>query len=206
MSLGQRLLELRKKINLSQEEAAEKLNVTRQTISKWETDASTPDFDKIIPICNLYNITSDELLTGNKSQHNIIKKDNPLLLCFSIFLYFISLIWVIISEETLRLNDGIIVSVFLLMSSFATVLIVYYFMTKPKEKEENKKIKEELKPKNKIYNKIAFITRRITLIIYLVISFITMAWHITWIIWIIYSLIIEIIKLIFTLRGNNYEE
>ena len=116
-----------------------------------------------------------------------------------------SIIWIIISEETLRLNDGIIVSVFLIVSALATVLIVYYFASKPKEQEEIEEIKEQ-KPKNKIHNKIAFITRRITLIIYLVISFITMAWHITWLIWIIYTLIIEIIKLVFMLRGNDYEE
>ena len=51
MSLGQRLYDLRKTTGLSQEKAAEQLGVTRQTVSKWETDQTTPDFDKIIPIC-----------------------------------------------------------------------------------------------------------------------------------------------------------
>ena len=50
-NLGEKLLELRKAKNLSQEEVAEKLNVTRQTVSKWETNQSTPDFDKIVPLC-----------------------------------------------------------------------------------------------------------------------------------------------------------
>ena len=48
MSLGERLLDLRKKKGLSQEEIAGLLDVSRQTVSKWETDQSTPDFDKII--------------------------------------------------------------------------------------------------------------------------------------------------------------
>ena len=48
--IGEKLLELRKKKGLSQEEVAQELNVSRQTISKWETDQSTPDFDKIIPL------------------------------------------------------------------------------------------------------------------------------------------------------------
>ena len=43
MNIGEKLYELRKGKNLSQEEVADKLNVTRQTISKWETNASTPD-------------------------------------------------------------------------------------------------------------------------------------------------------------------
>ena len=74
MSLGNRLYELRKKKNISQEEAAEKLGVTRQTISKWETDQSLPDFDKILPLCVLYEITTDELLTGTSNQKRMKKK------------------------------------------------------------------------------------------------------------------------------------
>lgn len=66
MSLGQRLIELRKEKKLSQEEVAGKLNVTRQTVSKWETDQSTPDFDKILPLCELYEISTEELITGKK--------------------------------------------------------------------------------------------------------------------------------------------
>ena len=71
MNLGQRLLELRKTKGLSQEEVAFKLNVTRQTVSKWETDQSTPDFDKVIPLCELYNITPDELFKGKKEEIQI---------------------------------------------------------------------------------------------------------------------------------------
>ena len=201
MSLGQRLLELRKNKNMSQEEVAEKLNVTRQTISKWETDASTPDFDKIMPLCNLYNITPDELLTGNKSKK--ISKANLLLLYSSILLYFLSLIWIIISEETLRLNDGIIVSVFLIIIAVATILIISYSKNKDKNKEE----KQEKSPiKNPLYERITSIIETTTLIIYLVVSFITMAWHITWLIWIISELIIEIIKLIFAVKDDENEK
>lgn len=204
MSLGQRLLELRKKTNLSQEEVAEKLNVTRQTISKWETDASTPDFDKIIPICTLYQISSEELLTGKKRTYEKSNlKDRPLLLYLSIFMYFISIIWIIISEETLNLNEGIIVSVFLCIIALATVILIYYIQTRPNKSSDTE---EKIIIQNKSHNKVIFITRRITLIIYLVISFITMAWHITWLIWIIYSLIIEIIKLIYSLRGEKNEK
>ena len=67
MTLGERLTCLRKQKNLSQEEVANQLNVSRQTVSKWELDQSLPDFDKIMPICNLYEISSEELLTGTKT-------------------------------------------------------------------------------------------------------------------------------------------
>ncbi len=64
MNIGERLLKLRKSVGLSQEEVANIIGVSRQTISKWETGESNPDFDKIIPLCNLYNISTDELIRG----------------------------------------------------------------------------------------------------------------------------------------------
>ena len=76
MTIGERLLKLRKEKNLSQEELANILDVSRQTVSKWETDQSVPDFDKIVPLCEVFGITSDELLTGNS---NIIEKKEELL-------------------------------------------------------------------------------------------------------------------------------
>ena len=69
MSLGERLIELRKEKHLSQEEVADRLNVTRQTVSKWELDQSTPDFDKILPICELYGISTEELIEGTKKEN-----------------------------------------------------------------------------------------------------------------------------------------
>ena len=75
MTIGDRLLKLRKERNISQEELANILDVSRQTVSKWETDQSTPDFDKIIPLCNYFGITSDELLTGNQNIQEA-KKEN----------------------------------------------------------------------------------------------------------------------------------
>ncbi len=73
MSLGSKLYDLRKKKGLSQEQAAEHLGVSRQTISKWETDRSTPEFDKLQPISQLYEISLDELAgnsaTAEKTEH-----------------------------------------------------------------------------------------------------------------------------------------
>ena len=76
MSLGQRLYDLRKITGLSQEKAAEQLGVTRQTVSKWETDQTTPDFDKIIPICKLYNITAAELFGEEKENDHSYNIDS----------------------------------------------------------------------------------------------------------------------------------
>lgn len=76
MDLGEKLYELRKNKNLTQEEVAEKLNVTRQSVSKWETNQSTPDFDKILPLCELYEISPNDLIKGNEQELEKKKGEN----------------------------------------------------------------------------------------------------------------------------------
>ena len=99
MTIGERLLKLRREKNISQEELANVLDVSRQTVSKWETDQSSPDFDKIIPLCEYFGITSDELLTGKKNYVEEKAKDKKTsfaaLLSISIALYIISIIFII---------------------------------------------------------------------------------------------------------------
>lgn len=207
MNLGDKLLELRKKKGLSQEEVAYELNVTRQTVSKWETNQTTPDFDKIAPLCKLYDISTDELLTGKmkEEKNNItIQPDNKrkaVILSISIFLYFFAVALLIFSIEVVKLNESFAVSIFLIICAIATCLIVYQSSLSPKKEKT-----ETEKKDNKLYKQIENIVSSITLILYLIISFSTMAWHITWILWIINALICEIIKLFFMLKGESKDE
>lgn len=62
MSLGDNLFNARKKSGMSQEEVAEKLGVSRQTISKWELDETLPDIRQSKKLSNLYHLTLDELI------------------------------------------------------------------------------------------------------------------------------------------------
>lgn len=62
MNLGNHLFQARKKCGLSQEEVAAKLGVSRQTISKWETDETIPDIYQAKKMALLYNISLDELI------------------------------------------------------------------------------------------------------------------------------------------------
>lgn len=62
MNLGNSLFHARKKRGLSQEEVAEKLGVSRQTVSKWETDETTPDIRQSKKMALLYQVTLDELI------------------------------------------------------------------------------------------------------------------------------------------------
>ena len=62
MKLGDNLVRARKKCGLSQEAVAEKLGVSRQTISKWETDETLPDIRQSKRLATLYRLSLDELI------------------------------------------------------------------------------------------------------------------------------------------------
>ena len=64
MSLGTNISRLRAEKRLSQGELADILNVSRQSVSKWETDASVPDLDKLVKLSRVFDVTLDELVTG----------------------------------------------------------------------------------------------------------------------------------------------
>ena len=203
MTLGERLTELRKKQNLSQEDVAEKLNVTRQTVSKWELDQSTPDFDKIIPICKLYGITSEELLTGRKADANNdnieyslmtdeeIKKKTAIAISTSVGLFILSVIWIIIGSSIEFISGEVLVGIFLLIVGVGVINLIYRLSVLP-----DKSGKEERKERKKRIHKYDDAIAVLFLIIYLLVSFITGAWHITWILWIVYALVCEIIHIV----------
>lgn len=73
MNLGEKIVSLRKKNNLSQEELAEKVGVTRQTISKWELEETTPDINQAKKLSKLFNISLDEL-TNNDISNILVEK------------------------------------------------------------------------------------------------------------------------------------
>ncbi len=65
MNFASNLQKLRKDVNMSQETLAEKLDVTRQSVSKWESGASYPEMDKLISICKIFNVDMDTLVNGD---------------------------------------------------------------------------------------------------------------------------------------------
>lgn len=64
MSIGKRIQFHRAQRGLSQDALADKLSVSRQSVSKWELDQASPDIDKVIALSKLWGITTDELLLG----------------------------------------------------------------------------------------------------------------------------------------------
>lgn len=224
MDLGERLYELRKQKGLSQEEVADRLGVTRQTVSKWETGQSTPDFDKVLPLCELYEISTEELFTGEKTEQpapEVIQPvrqkvpENPEIealkratraktakvVSVAVFIYIASIVVVSVGVAALRLDPVVMSGIMLLMMGGATALLIYHFMSRPKFAPTPKE-KEEKTLKSRIRGIMALCV----LVVYLLISFLTMAWHITWILWVVYALLCKIADLILMLKEEKKDE
>ena len=75
MIFADKLITLRKKAGWSQEELAEKLNVTRQSVSKWEGAQSVPDIDKILQLSCLFGVTTDYLLKDEQAEPEYTEDD-----------------------------------------------------------------------------------------------------------------------------------
>lgn len=73
MNIGNKIVSLRKKNNLSQEKLAEKVGVTRQTISKWELEETTPDISQAKILSEIFNVSLDEL-TNNNINNILVEK------------------------------------------------------------------------------------------------------------------------------------
>lgn len=65
MTMGEKILKLRKARGWNQEDLAEQIGVTRQAVSRWESDSAKPDADKIVAICDLFGVSADYLLREN---------------------------------------------------------------------------------------------------------------------------------------------
>ena len=70
MNLADNLKRIRKDNNLSQEQLAEKLGVSRQSVSKWESNQAYPEMDKVLEICKLFNLNIDELMNQDIKEVN----------------------------------------------------------------------------------------------------------------------------------------
>ena len=106
MNLSEKIMLLRKKQGWSQEELANRLNISRQSISKWESGQSQPDIDKIILLSQLFQVTTDYLLLDQENEEHrqigiylslsqvqeylTLRKQSSLKIAFATFLCVIS--------------------------------------------------------------------------------------------------------------------
>ncbi len=96
MDLGKRIKNEREKLNMSQDDLAQKMDISRQAISKWETGSSYPDIEKIIKLSEIFNLSLDQLVKVDKSfQENLIKEGRRIMSGLTILGYVLIVLGVI---------------------------------------------------------------------------------------------------------------
>ena len=102
--IGEGLVNLRKQSNMSQEQLADELNVSRQAVSNWERNKTQPDLPTILKICGLFGVGADEFIRGDKKmtkeQKGTNKYDMAIGLFYAVglflgigFFFVVGLIW-----------------------------------------------------------------------------------------------------------------
>ena len=127
-----------------------------------------------------YNLMSDEE----------IKKKSSIAICQSIIIFVLAIVWILIGESLNFVSEEVLVSIFLLIIAAGVVNIIYKLSVLPKK--ESTLIRKNKRKQTHKYDDVLAI---LFVIIYLTISFITKAWAITWILWIVYALICEILHI-----------
>lgn len=111
MKFNEKLIKLRKAAGLSQEELGNRLDVARQTVSKWELGETTPEMDKLVELSNLFNVSIDEMAKETEipeviareldhkkidSVYNDVGKAKKVIKCYIIFFGTVAIIIAII--------------------------------------------------------------------------------------------------------------
>lgn len=215
MTIGLKIQNLRKQRGLSQEQLAEAVGVSRQAVSKWEAEQSVPDIDKIILICEYFGVTTDYILRNeemscmeaiqsintNKNEDKEESKENEkksaLLLTVAVMLYILCAVPIIIIPNQVGL-------VLLLdMVAVATGLMIFRSRLNSNDKR-NENEEKPPKPENPILKAVKRCVWILAVVVYIVISFSSGAWYITWLVFPITGAIIDVIKACFDLKdGDN---
>lgn len=130
MKLSKQIIRIRKLNNLTQEELANDLNVTRQAVSKWERDISLPDLETIKLISNKYNVSIDTLM-----NNDVIDEEEPVSIkkyIFYLIIFCIPILGLIYLIIQAHINDNINIrnlakAILIIIISIIIIFIVLYF-------------------------------------------------------------------------------
>ncbi|PID82201.1 MAG: hypothetical protein CSB16_02515 [Clostridiales bacterium] len=125
MKLHEKLFQLRKKNGFTQQELAEKLNVTRQAVSRWEMNSSIPSTEKLILISKLYGINIDYLISEDE-EDNFLKSHKKTKNIFkyvylTVIIFLIGALFMFLFTDTFK---HVVVSFWFLFLSFTLLVLV----------------------------------------------------------------------------------
>ena len=137
MLIADKIKKLRKDNNMTQEDLADKLNVSRQTVSKWETNVGVPDIDNIKAICNLFNISTDELLDYN---NELVKKKKQFIIDMSVLLFgiigFIVFGILLLTNKIDEISSVITINAYVIISLIFLLLVIAFIIIMIKRNEK----------------------------------------------------------------------
>ena len=128
MEIGKKLKNARIEAGLTQEKAAEKIDVSRQTISNWENEKSYPDIISVIALSDLYSVSLDELLKGDQkmAEHleestNVVKSNQKMIWAIIVNIIVVALL--IALNMFIPDNRYFLVGIFCLMVITSSALL-----------------------------------------------------------------------------------
>ena len=128
MEIGKKLKNARIEAGLTQEKAAEKIDVSRQTISNWENEKSYPDIISVIALSDLYSVSLDELLKGDQkmAEHleestNVVKSNQKMIWAIIVNIIVVALL--ITLNMFIPDNSYFLVGIFCLMVITSSALL-----------------------------------------------------------------------------------
>lgn len=146
--IGTFIAKCRKEQNLTQEELAEKLNITYKAVSKWECGKNLPDASIMLDLCNILKISVNELLSGEKVSNDkyvnnaeenlialtrqiekrkkILKNIQKLLLLFAITLFVLNMIFNSIYGDNWNRSDILYLTYILMSVNFGIAVIIAF--------------------------------------------------------------------------------
>lgn len=146
--IGKFIAKCRKEQNLTQEELAEKLNITYKAVSKWECGRSLPDASNMLDLCNILKISVNELLSGERVENNnyvnnaeenliiltkqiekrknILKSIQRLLLLFAIILFISNMIFNSIYGDDWNRSNILYLTYTLMSVNFSVAVIIAF--------------------------------------------------------------------------------
>ena len=189
MNVGARIKKYREKLNISQDELALKVFVSRQTISNWETNKSYPDIKSLTMLSNIFHVTLDDFIKGDiEEMKKIVSKEKIEKFNIMSYIFLVEMLIVMFSAYPLFTLDGyigVIIWALFFVITFVTAIVIEKFKKKndiQTYKEiiafmENKslsyeEVQQEIGKRN--YQKIllAILTGLITFIIFIIEIFI----------------------------------
>lgn len=140
MTLADRILEFRKIKGISQEELADKIGVSRQAVSKWESGQSIPDIDKIILLSDFFDVTTDLLLRGIENNKRDNSTENTYIFnSVATSLNFLGLLISIFIWNNTRADDAILAGfIFMIIGTMIFTIGKYQASNKDKLLFQNK--------------------------------------------------------------------